>query len=83
METHAFGFRLRANAPEAKSDFLSVEAINPMPPAARITDPVMHPLPPLFATGAGQSKCSHRLPARLARRSGRGCHGSSSCQTDL
>ena len=24
METHAFGFRLRANAPEAKSDFLSV-----------------------------------------------------------
>ena len=24
VETHAFGFRLRANAPEAKSDFLSV-----------------------------------------------------------
>ena len=25
LETHAFGFRLRANVPEAKSDFLSVE----------------------------------------------------------
>ena len=26
METHAFGFRLRANAPESQSDFLSVNA---------------------------------------------------------
>ena len=26
METHAFGFRLRANAPETKSNFLSVNA---------------------------------------------------------
>jgi hypothetical protein len=25
METHAFGFRLRANAPESQSDFLSVD----------------------------------------------------------
>ena len=26
METHAFGFILRANAPESQSDFLSVNA---------------------------------------------------------
>jgi hypothetical protein len=27
METHAFGFRLRANARRAKSDFLSVNGL--------------------------------------------------------
>ena len=39
-----------------------------MPPAARITDPVLHPLPPVLQPGPGSPNVSYRLPARLAWR---------------
>ena len=45
-----------------------------MPPAARLTDAVSHPLP-LVLTGSRQSHGAHRIPARVEGNPPRGRSG--------